>query len=71
MAKITVTFEDVEEGVSVKVESDPPFPGPVASQEELDSLTEAQEMGLRMTQVLTEEASLHEHECHDEHCTHD
>ena len=72
MAKIIVTFEDVEEGVSVKIESDPPFPGPDASQEEQDSLTDAQDMGLRMTQLLTEEIqSLHNHDCLDKLCPHD
>lgn len=74
MAKVTVTFEDIDEGVSVKVESDPAFPGPAASQEEQDSLTDAQQMGLRMTHLLTEEMASqegHHHECHDEHCTHD
>jgi hypothetical protein len=72
MAKVTVTFEDVEEGISVKVESDPPFPGPAATQEEQDNLTDAQHMGLRMTHQLT--AELHENDeedsfhVHDENC---
>lgn len=69
MAKVTVTFEDINEGVSVQVESDPPFPGPAASQEQKDSLTDAQQMGIRMTHLLTEEmAALHQ--C-SEGCSHD
>lgn len=72
MAKVTVTFEDIDEGVGVKVESDPAFPGPAASQEEQDGLTDAQQMGLRMTHLLTEEmASQEGHHEHDEHCNHD
>jgi len=76
MAKITVTFEDIEEGVAVKVESEPAFPGPAASQEEQDALTDAQQMGLRMTKMLTEVVASqqglehdHDHD-HDEHCPH-
>ena len=75
MAKVTVTFEDIEEGVSVKVESEPAFPGPDAPQELQDSLTQAQQMGLRMTQLLTEEVAaqnghtdhLDPDHVHDEH----
>lgn len=70
MAKVTVTFEDIEDGVSVKVVSDPAFPGPDATPEEQDALTDAQHMGMRMTELLTEQADS-EHHCHDEHCTHD
>jgi len=77
MAKVTITFEDIDEGVRVNIESEPGFPGPAASQEEQDSLTDAQQMGLRMTHLLTEEMASqeghhHEHDDdheHDEHCT--
>jgi len=79
MAKVTVTFEDIEEGVSVNVESDPPFPGPAASKEEKESLTDAQQMGLRMTHLLTEEhasqngfmESIFAHDDHDHDHDHD
>jgi len=70
MATVTVTFEDVDNGVSVKVISDPPFPGPHATAEEHEALTDAQHMGLRMTELLTERLAEEEGHCHDEHCTH-
>jgi hypothetical protein len=50
MAKVIVIFEDVEEGVSVKVTSEPAFPEPSS-----EEITEAQQLGIRMTQLLTEE----------------
>lgn len=53
MAKVTVTFEDVEDGVAVKVESDPPFGPP----DGLADLTEAQQMGIQMTQMLAEQSA--------------
>ena len=73
MATVTVTFQDVDEGVSVRVESDPAFPGPAATVEEQNALTDAQQMGLRMTQLLTEELNQQQHaeHCHDENCTHE
>lgn len=54
MAKVTVTFEDIEEGVSVRVESNPPFPNPAHPDANSPDLTEAQHMGIHMTQLLTE-----------------
>lgn len=59
MAIVTVTFEDVDEGVKVKIESDPGFPNTEPSEE----MTQAQEMGLRMAAMLTEELDGDEHEC--------
>ena len=71
MAKVTVTFEDVDEGVSVRIESDPAFPGPAATDEQKDALTDAQHMGLQMTELLTQKLSEQHEHCHDEHCTHE
>jgi hypothetical protein len=71
MAKVTVIFEDIDEGVSVKVESEPGFPGPAASPEEKNSLTDAQQMGLRMTHLLTEEMASQEGHDHDHDHDHD
>jgi hypothetical protein len=68
MAKATVFFEDVQEGVSVRVESDPGFPGPDATEEEKNALTDAQKMCLRLTEILTEEM-VQDH-VHDENCNH-
>lgn len=70
MAKVTITFEDIDEGVRVNVESEPGFPGP-ANQEEAE-FTDAQQMGLRMVDLLNDEVASqnHDHD-HDEHCTHE
>jgi len=66
MAKVTITFEDIDDGVRVKAESEPPFPGPAAQDQ---TLTEAQEMGIRMTQMLTEELQRQEQEVNEhDHC---
>ena len=69
MAKIVVTFEDVEDAVSVKIESELDLGN--LSKEEQDNLTEAQQMGLRMTHILQKEyESMHEddHDCGDPAC---
>lgn len=75
MAKVTITFEDHEGGVEVKVGSDPAWPGPAA---ENQSLTEAQMMGLRVVEILNQLQEAEEDEdeggcCHDhDHdCQHD
>lgn len=61
MAKVTITFEDIEEGVSVRIESDPIFPE--LNAQTFNNLTEAQQMGLRMSRMLSEElAEIEEHE---------
>lgn len=67
MATVTVTFQDVNDGVSVKVVSNPPFPGPDATPEQQEALTDAQHMGLQMTELLTERLAHDEGHCHDEH----
>jgi hypothetical protein len=79
MAKVTVTYEDLADGgVSVSVESDPSFPSPEKMMEwkngdESVELTDAQQMGIRMTELLTEELYKQQQEEHDhEHdCGHD
>jgi hypothetical protein len=50
MAKVTITFEDMEEGVTVAVESDPPLPENI--QEEAENLTDAQQMALSMAMMF-------------------
>lgn len=61
MAKVTVTFEDLDEGVSVRIESDPIFPE--LNAQTFNNLTEAQQMGLTMSRMLTEQlAEMEEHE---------
>jgi hypothetical protein len=37
----------------------------------LGNMTDAQHMGLRMTELLTERLAKEQGHCHDEHCTHD
>lgn len=61
MAKVIITFEDVEDGVSVKMTADPKLPS------ERNDLTDAQDLAVRMTELLEAEQG----HCHDEHCTHD
>jgi hypothetical protein len=51
MANVTITFEDAEDGVHVKVESDPQFPEPNSFE---GNLTEAQNMGIAMLHLLQE-----------------
>lgn len=79
MAKVTITFEDLENGgTNVKIISDLPFAGPAATSEEHDAMTDAQQMGIRITELLTEELMQHEavfnagtEHIHDENCHHD
>lgn len=61
MAKVMITFEDVDDGVSVKLTADPKLPS------ERNDLTDAQDLAIRMTELLEAEQG----HCHDEHCTHD
>jgi hypothetical protein len=53
MAKVTITFEDMNEGVSVEVQSDPPFPE--KTEENAMQLTDAQQMALSMTMMFDQE----------------
>ena len=75
MAKVTITFEDIEseengEGVEVNMVSDPPWPAP--GEINPASMSAAQQMALEMTHILSERQMAEEHEhCHDENCTHD
>jgi len=70
MAKVTITIEDLDVdedsgNVSVRIESDPAFPGPAAPEEE-QGLTCAQAWGLRFLQSMKGEAEqVHEHEHHE------
>lgn len=66
MAKVTITFEDLEEGVSVKMESDPPFSGPGLG----ENFTQAQHMAVHLTEIMSEEYSEEEH-VHGPGCSHD
>lgn len=53
MAKVTITFEDLNEGVSVEVQSDPPFPEKM--EENATDLTDAQQMALSMTMMFDQQ----------------
>jgi len=53
MAKVTITFEDMNEGVSVEVQSDPPFPEKM--EENAMELTDAQQMALSMTMMFDQQ----------------
>lgn len=68
MAKVTITFEDMDDGVQVKIESDPSFPGPAATPEQQEAMTDAQQMGIRMTELLTEELHQQQHDHDHEGC---
>ena len=53
MAKVTITFQDMEDGVSLQVESDPPFPEKM--NENAAELTDAQQMALSMTMMFDQQ----------------
>jgi len=53
MAKVTITFEDKNEGVSVEVQSDPPFPEKM--EENAMELTDAQQMALSLTMMFDQQ----------------
>jgi len=69
MAKFSVVFEDTDEGVSVKVVSDIEFPT-VMTEEFIDSLTEAEMMGLKVMELINAQDS-HEGCCGHGECSHD
>ena len=50
MAKVTMTFEDMEEGVVLSIDSDPSLPKDLS--EDTDGLTDAQKMALSMTMMF-------------------
>lgn len=50
MAKVTMTFEDMEEGVVLSIDSDPSLPENL--NEDTDGLTDAQKMALSMTMMF-------------------
>ena len=67
MAKFSVVFEDTDEGVSVKVVSDIEFPT-VMTEEFIDSLTEAEMMGLKVMELINAQNS---DCCSHGECSHD
>lgn len=73
MAKVTISFEDLEDGVSLTVQSDPPFPEKVENEtfspDHVSELTDAQQMALHMTMMFDQEMKndkehQHAHEHH-------
>ena len=52
MAKVTITLTDNADKLNVRIESDPPFPGPVA---ECQDTTCAQNAGMFMLEALTKQ----------------
>lgn len=67
MAKVTVTFEDIEGGVNVQVVSDPPF-GENPTEMNPENLTDAQQMGIQMTQLLAEAHAQESSNCCNHGC---
>lgn len=67
MAKVTITFQDMEDGVSLQVESDPPFPEKV--NESVEELSDAQQMALSMTMMFDQQMQGTEEEHHQHQCT--
>ena len=72
MAKVTITFEDMDDGVSLTVQSDPPFPekgeNEALAAEQVSALSDAQQMALHMTMLFDqqmqgeeEQQTAHEH----------
>ena len=64
MAKVTITFEDMEEGVSLLVESDPPLPEEI--DEDTSNLTDAQQMALSMAMMFDQQMKSFEDEISEE-----
>jgi hypothetical protein len=54
MAEFTVTFKDVEEGVSIEVNSDVKLPDEI-TEEFIETLSDAEKLGLRMTELIQQE----------------
>jgi hypothetical protein len=71
MAKVTITIEDIADGVSIKMDSDPPFPGPDAAPEQTANFTDAMHWALAVGEWLAQQ-SMRENEehVHDENCSH-
>jgi hypothetical protein len=57
VAKVTITVEDDARGLLLRIESDPPFPGPGATPEELAAATPAQEAGAEIFARMAEAMS--------------
>lgn len=69
MAKVTITFEDIDEGVAVKMESEPPFSGPGVREPQM---TQAQHMAIHLTEIMSEEYNDNSEEhVHGPGCGHD
>lgn len=57
MAVVTITFEDDPSGdLKVRIESDPPFPGPaVFKKGKRPKITKAQECGMAMMRAMSQD----------------
>ena len=71
MAKVTMVFEDCEEGVSLNIESDPPLPHRKKLSNQDSDLTDAQHMALSVAQMMNQKHG-DEKECSedDRSCSH-
>lgn len=69
MAEFTVTFKDVEEGVIIEAKCDKQIPDEV-TEEFLDSLTDAERLGVRMKQLIEQECFSHD-DCSNDCCSGD
>jgi hypothetical protein len=55
MAKVVITLEDQEDGVSVDIHSEPELPANLDDEEVQDSLSEAQLLAINILEWLEEE----------------
>jgi hypothetical protein len=55
MAKVVITLEDQEDGVSVDIRSEPELPANLDDEEVQDSLSEAQLLAINILEWLEEE----------------
>ena len=53
MAKVTLVFEDIDDGVSLTVESDPSLPENIS--DEGNELTDAQKMAISMAMIFDQQ----------------
>jgi hypothetical protein len=54
LAKVTLTFEDCEQGISLTIDSDPPLPHRDNLSSQDTDLTEAQHAALSMVQMMNQ-----------------
>lgn len=72
MAKVTITLEDIEGGLSMSMHSDPPYPEPPFNKEAIYDISFAMFWGIEISEWLahkTMEIDEEEHQC-DENCSH-